>query len=273
LKLTRLEKMGVIKPVRLVSASIACCLLLGCRPAVDQTLEEMIDHSYPVEPRATLSVTNRDGSIRVYAADGETRDVRVEAIKKAYSAERLKAISVQVSAQRNSISIETIYPPDSNAAFSDRSGTVDYVIVVPQSIRISKLELANGEVQLDGIRSEEARAQLGNGRLFAHNCFGNLDLSLKTGNLAIAYEWWEEQEFSIRATIEDGSAFAYIPSDAAFHLIARTATGQIGNDFEEKEQRHAEPVNKIDMLVGGGGKTTFQFETQDGNIKISEHNP
>jgi DUF4097 and DUF4098 domain-containing protein YvlB len=199
--------------------------------------------------------------------------VRVEAIKKAYSPERLKAISVQVSAQPNSISIETIYPPDSDAGFSDRSGTVDYVIVVPHTIRISKLELTNGEVQLDGMRSDEARTQLGNGRLFAHNCFGNLNLSLKTGNLAIVYEWWEEREFSIHATIQDGNAFAYIPTEAAFHLIAHTATGKIANDFAEKEQRRTEPINKIDMLVGGGGKTTFQFETQDGNVKIAEHNP
>jgi DUF4097 and DUF4098 domain-containing protein YvlB len=260
------------RTIRVASMSILSCLLLGCRPAVDLTLEEMIDHVYPVEATATLSVTNRDGSIRVYAAGNETREVRVEAIKKAYSAERLKAISVQVSAKPNSISVETIYPPDSAIGFSDRSGTVDYVIVVPQTIRISKLELTNGEVQLDGVRSE-AHAQLGSGRLFAHNCFGNLDLNLKAGNLAIAYEWWEELEFSIRATIQDGNAFAYIPTDAAFHLIAHTATGKIANDFSEKEDRRAEPINKIDMLVGGGGKTTFQFETQDGNVKIAEHNP
>jgi len=261
------------KAIRFAPASIAFCLLLSCRPAVDRTLEEMIDHSYPVEPIATLSVTNRDGSIRVYGAGSETRSVRVEAIKKAYSPERLKAISVRVSAQPNSISIETIYPPDSGAGFSDRSGTVDYVIVVPHTIRISKLELTNGEVQLDGMSSDEARAQLGNGRLFAHNCFGNLNLSLKTGNLAIVYEWWEEREFSIHATIQDGNAFAYIPTEAAFHLIAHTATGKIANDFAEKEQRRTEPINKVDMLVGGGGKTTFQFETQDGNVKIAEHNP
>ena len=178
-----------------------------------------------------------------------------------------------MSAQSNAIEIETIYPPDSAIGFSDRSGTVDYVIVVPQTIRISKLELTNGEVQLDGIRSEEAHAQLGSGRLFAHNCFGNLDLNLKSGNLAIAYEWWEDLAFSIRANIQDGNAFAYIPTDAAFHLIAHTATGKIANDFEEKEQRRAEAVSKIDVLVSGGGKTTFQFETQDGNIKIAEHNP
>jgi len=265
--------MDMTKAIRFAPASIAFCLLLSCRPAVDRTLEEMIDHRYPIEPTATLSVTNRDGSIRVYGAGSETRSVRVEAIKKAYSPERLKAISVRVSAQPNSISIETIYPPDSDAGFSDRSGTVDYVIVVPHTIRISKLELTNGEVQLDGMSSDEARAQLGNGRLFAHNCFGNLNLSLKTGNLAIVYEWWEEREFSIHATIQDGNAFAYIPTEAAFHLIAHTATGKIANDFAEKEQRRTEPINKVDMLVGGGGKTTFQFETQDGNVKIAQHNP
>src|SRR5947207_11180672 len=139
------------RSIRVASMAIASYLLLGCHPAVDRTLEEMIDHVYPVEPTATLSVTNRDGSIRVYAAGNETRDIHVEAIKKAYSADRLRAISVQVSATPNSISIETIYPPDSPIGFSDRSGTVDYVIVVPQTVRISKLELANGEVQLDGM--------------------------------------------------------------------------------------------------------------------------
>ena len=262
-----------MRPTFLVCAPLAVFFLSNCRPATDRTLEETIDHRYPVEPTATLSITNRDGSIRIYGAGGDTREVRVEAVKKAYRAERLKAISIQVSAKPDSISIQTIYPNDSQPGFSDRSGTVDYVIVVPQSIRISKLELENGEVLLEELRSGEAHASLGNGRLFAHNCFGNLDLHLKTGNLALVYEWWEDAEFSIRSTIDDGNAFAYIPTDAAFHLIAQTATGKIANDFEPKENRHAEPVNKIDMLVGDGGKATFQFENQDGNIKISEHNP
>lgn len=261
------------KAVFLACALLVCGFVTSCRRSSDATLEEIIDHRFPVERTATLNISNRDGSICVYGAGGDTREVRLEAIKKAYSAERLKAISVQISAKPDSISIETIYPDDPNPGFSDRSGTVDYVIVVPQTIRISKLELANGEVLLEEIRSGEAHANLGNGRLFAHNCFGNLDLHLKTGNVAIVYEWWEDVEFSIRSTIEDGNASAYIPSDAAFHLIARTATGKIANDFEPKEQRRTEPVNKIDMVVGDESKTTFQFENQDGNIKISEHNP
>jgi len=256
----------------LVALSIIS-LFSGCGQSGDRILEEMFDHTYPVSSTATLSITNRDGSIRVYGAGGETRTIQVEAIKKAYTADRLKAISVQVSANQDSVSIQTIYPNDSERAFSDRSGTVDYVVVVPQAARISKLELTNGEVLVEEIRSAEAHVQLGNGRLFAHNCFGNLDLNVGTGNLAIVYEWWEEQEFAIRTHVQDGNSFAYIPSDAAFHLIANTTTGKIANDFSEQQDRHPEPVNKIDMLVGDGAKTTFQFKTVDGNINISEHNP
>lgn len=255
-------------------AAIAVALLFGsCHRDRDRTLEEMINRSYPVDAATTLSITNRDGSIRVYGAGAEVHDVHVEAIKKAYSPARLKSISVNIVAQRDSITITTTYPDDPRFGLSDRSGTVDYVIVVPQSMRIAKLDLANGEVLVEGMRSDQARVVLGNGRLFAHNCFGNLELALQTGNLAIVYEWWEDQEFAIRATIQDGNAFAYIPSDAAFHIIAHTTTGKIGNDFTEKEDRHPEPIDKIDMLVNGGGKTTFQFESHDGNIKISEHNP
>ena len=259
--------------IRFASMPIALCLLLACRPATDRTLEEMIDRTYTVEPNATLSISNRDGSIRVYGAGGDTHQVRIEAIKKAYNAERLKGISIQISAEPNSISIETSYPPEPSVGFSDRSGTVDYVVVVPQAMRITKLELGSGEVLVEELRSDEAHAKLGNGRLFSHNCFGNLDLVLDTGNLAIAYEWWEDAEFSIRSTIKNGNAFAYLPSDAAFHLIAHTATGKIANDFAQQQDRHEEPVNKIDMSVGIDTKTTFQFETQDGNIKISAHNP
>lgn len=265
--------MDQMKIICLVGIVFGACLFPGCRRGGDQTLEETVERSYPVASDATLTITNRDGSIRVYGAGGDTRQVRIEAIKKAYKPERLKAISVNIKADPNSIAIETTYPSDSDPGLSDRSGTVDYVIVVPQSMRISKLELSNGEILLEELRSTEGRANLGNGRMFAHNCFGSLDLHLHTGNVAVVYEWWEEAEFSIRCTIDDGNAFAYIPSDAAFHLVAHAANGKIGNDFEEKEKRHVELENQVDMFVGGEAKTLFQFESQDGNIKISEHNP
>ncbi len=245
----------------------------GCRPSDDSILEEVSDRRYPVDSTSpTISVSNHDGSISIYGAGGDVREVRVETLRKAFTPERLKAISVRVNAQSNSISIETDYPPN-RGLFSDRSGTVDLVIVVPQAATISKLELAKGEVLIEEMRSPEAHAQLGSGRLFAHNCFGSLDLHVETGNVGLVYEWWEEHDFSIRATVEDGNAFASLPEEAAFHLIANTVTGKIANDFEEKEQRRKESTDHVDVLVGGAEKPKIEIETHDGNIRIAEHNP
>jgi DUF4097 and DUF4098 domain-containing protein YvlB len=263
-----------VKSVPVVALSAALFSIGSCQPSGDAILEEISDRRYPIDPAGlTISVSSRDGSISIYGAAGDVREVRVETVKRAYTPERLKEISVQVSAQKNTVSIETTYPAEPGAAFSDRSGTVEYVIVVPQAATISKLELANGEVLIEEMRSPEAHAQLGSGRLFAHNCFGSLDLHVETGNIGLTYDWWEEHDFSIHATVDDGNASAYLPEEAAFHLVANTVTGNIANDFEEKEHRHAEETNHVDMLVGGADKPKIEIENHDGNIRIAEHNP
>lgn len=256
----------------LATAAILCWIG-GCQPSEDSILEEVSDRHYPVDSISpTISVTNHDGAISIYGAGGDLREIRVETLKKAFTPERLKAISVRVNAQSNSISIETDVP-ENRKLFADRSGTVDLVIVVPQAATISKLELGNGEVLIEEMRCPEAHARLGSGRLFVHNCFGSLDIQVQTGNVGLIYDWWEEHDFSIRAKIDDGNAFALLPDEAAFHLIAHSATGKIANDFEEKERRQPEGTNHVDLLVGGAEKPKIEIETGDGNIRIAEHNP
>ena len=260
-----------------VSVGLASCqfvvalLLMGCGSAVDRTLEQMVDQTYSLDPTADIRISNRDGSIRIYGWSHP--EMKLQAIKRAYTAERLNGITVNVTAQRNSVSIETNYPPKKAWPFSDRSGTVDYVLVVPQTAQVSRLELENGEVLVEGMRGANVKGQLGSGRLFAHNSFGNLDLAVTTGNLALIYEWWENSKFSVKATIEDGNGLAFIPSEASFHLVAEAPNGKIANDFTEKEQRSGEAPNKIDVLVGDGGSASIEIRATDGNIKIAEANP
>lgn len=264
-----------MRPVTTCFAFLSIVFWLhGCELPDDSGLEEASDRRYPVDSTApTISVTNRDGSISIYGAGGDVREVRVETLKKAYTPERLKAISTRVTAQSDSISIETIYPPDPAGKFADRSGTVDYVIVVPQNATISRLDMRNGEVLIEEIRSKEAHARLGNGRFFIHNCFANIDARVNTGNLALVYDWWEESDFSIRAAVEDGNAIANLPEDATFHLVASTTTGKIANDFGEQEQRRADATNHLDLQIGGADKPRIEMEAQDGNVRIAEHNP
>ena len=266
--------MRPVPPCFVFAALSTVLWLSSCERPGDSSLEEVSDRRYPVESTApTISVSNRDGSISIYGAGGNVHEVRVETLKKAYSPERLKAISTRVTAEKDSIAIETIYPPNSGGVWSDRSGTVDYVIVVPDGATISKLDLNNGEVLIEEVRSKEAHARLGNGRFFIHNCFGSIDAHVKTGNVALVYEWWEETDFSIHAAVEDGNAIAHLPEDATFHLVANTGTGKIANDFQEQEQRRPESPNHIDLLVGGVETPRIEMEAQDGNVRIAEHNP
>src|SRR6476469_1446264 len=151
---------------------------LGARSACAvELLEEIIDQKFDVDPNVTLSVQNIDGSIRVYAAEEPV--VTVQAIKKAYDAERLKGILVDTKATPTGIVITTSFPPRKNA-LSDRSGTVDYIIVVPQTAKITQLDLTNGEVLVEGLRNGgSAKAHLVNGWMIGYNCFGDLDLAVE----------------------------------------------------------------------------------------------
>jgi DUF4097 and DUF4098 domain-containing protein YvlB len=234
----------------------------------DRTLEEIVEQTYKIDATATLSLSNADGSIRIYGTD--TTEIKLQAVKKTYSAERLSKISVNVSAQPSSVSIRTNYPSKKNWALGDRSGTVDYTLVVPRTCKISRLDLVNGEVLIDGMRGETVHAKLVNGRLYAHNCFSDVHLSVITGGLDVSYNLWEQQKFSIDAQIVNGHTHVFIPGDASFRVFAETEDGQIDNAFAEQAQRNGEDVSKIDVVVGRTPQAEFRLRAKNGNIEIGE---
>ena len=255
---------------RLAALAIVSLSFVSCGAGVDPTLVETVEQTYPLDSTASISVTNRDGAIRIYGGGDE---LKLQAIKKAYSAERLSKIKINVVARPNTVSITTDYPPQTTWGFSDRSGTVDYTIVVPETAQLVRVELANGEVAVEGLHGGSVRARLGSGLLFARNCFSNLELTVATGNVSLAYDWWERAQFSIDAGVVSGHVLAFFPGDAAFQLSAEAPHGKIANDFIEKEKRHAEPTNKIDMLVGNEGDVRVKIHATNGNIRIAEVNP
>ena len=246
--------------------------LAGCGfNSGDQAFEETVEQTYQVDPTVTLAISNADGSVRVYGAD--ITEISVKAVKKALSAERLRKIDIKISAQHDAVSIETHYPPKKPWGFGDRSGTVDYILIVPQTCTISKLDLTNGEVLVEGLRGPNVQAHLENGRIFSHNCFGNIHLTAINGGIDLYYDWWEEErKFSIDAAIVNGGVRAFIPIDASFHLIAETEDGQIANDFAEKEKRHAGGVTRIDEIVGTNAEAKVRLHAKSGNIKVGETN-
>jgi hypothetical protein len=248
-------------------------LLNGCGSGDDRVLEEVSEKVYAVEPSANISIHNYDGAILVYGSN--VNEVRVRSLKRAYSHKRLNQIVIDVSAKPGAVSITAKVPPQRKWAFSDRSGTVDCTIVVPATASISALDLNAGEVLLDSMRGREVRARLNDGRIFARNCFTNLDLTVSRGTLALSYEWWEEEKFSAQATMIQGNAWVWLPSEAAFHLLVRAAHGKIANDFNNVPLTANSSARemKIDQIINGGGAATINVRVDKGDIKIAEANP
>jgi hypothetical protein len=256
--------------VRLLLAALLSALS-GCGSAAHRPLEETFEQIYTIEPDANITVINGDGAVFVYGSN--TNEMRVEAIKRAYTRERLKQIAVNVSIQPGSVSINTKFPPKPKWALFDRSGTVDYTIVVPATATLARLELGAGEGLVDGMRGQSLLARLGSGRMFAHNCFGNVALTLDRGTLTLAYDWWEPGKFLIKANVERGNAWAFLPIDVVCHLVAETRHGKIENDFEEPAERGTKAITKIDMLIKGGGDAAVTMHAREGNIKVVKANP
>ena len=248
-------------------------LLNSCGSANNRVLEEVSEKVYAVEPNANMSVHNHDGAVLVYGSN--VNEVRVRSLKKAYSHERLDRIGIDVSTKPGAVSITAKVPPHPKWALSDRSGTVDCTIVVPATASISALDLNAGEVLLDSMRGPEVHARLNDGRFFARNCFTNLDLTVNRGTLALSYEWWQEEKFSAQATMIQGNAWVWLPSEAAFHLLARAADGKIVNDFNNLPvSAHSSGTEmKIDQIINGGGAATINVRVDKGDIKIAEANP
>jgi hypothetical protein len=230
-------------------------------------LEEIIEQKYVLDADATLSLSNTDGSIRVYAT--ETSAVSIQAIKKAYTSERLAGIIVDVKATRNDITIGTTFPPRKNA-LSDRSGTVDYILIVPQTIKITRLDLVNGEVLVEGLRGGSATAHLTNGWLGAHNCFADLEMSLESGRLDVAYDWWENHKFSVKASSTRGSVRTILPSDASLILNAIAPIGRIANGFDTKKTGATEIIHSVYAVIGPDSEAVIGLKADDGNIRIDK---
>src|SRR5438477_2842639 len=236
-------------------------------------LEETFEQFYAIPPSAKITIKNGDGAVLVYGSN--LNEMRVHAVKKAYSRARLAQIAVSVDLKPGSVSITTKFPPKPKWGLFDRSGTVDYTIVVPATVTISGLELDAGEILVDGMRGLMMRARLGEGRVFTRNCFTNLDVAVRRGNLTVSYDWWEESRFSAEANVNAGNVWMYVPTGAAFHLLAEAAQGKIVSDFETTA--HERPASgagmKTDTRVNGGSKATMKIRVDKGNIKIVEANP
>lgn len=244
----------------------ASLLSFGCGKTADRAVEQTAEQTYEIDANGAFSFRNTTGSLRIVGSD--EAGMKIKTTKKAWNAEQLNAIAAKVSVQSQSASIETSFPPQKTWRFSHRSGSVDYVITLPRTVKISRLDLENGDVRIEGMRGD-VRADLVNGELDARNCFGDVQLSVANGSLNLYYEKWQQRPFTVEARIIGGNARIFLPRAASFHLLAETARGNVSNHFARPEEQDSRKATRVNMSIGPEPRPEINLHVTNGDIEIA----
>jgi DUF4097 and DUF4098 domain-containing protein YvlB len=240
----------------------------GVASAQDRVQEEF-HQTYQLNPQGRVRLENINGSVRLTGWDGS--EVKVDAVKWAYTRERLNEAEIVVESNPDSLRIYTKYPERNQTFTNDRTSrlnnpaTVEYTIYVPRHARIDGVEVINGGLSLEGL-TNDVRASSINGNVTARGLTGEARLSTVNGNLDATFNQLDAAK-SIALTSVNGNLTLTIPSDANANLRASNVHGGITNDF-------GLPVRKGEYvgydLAGqlGQGATRIKLANVNGVIKI-----
>lgn len=241
-------------------------LLAGCSQEIERAGTEILEESHIIDPDARLTIRNLSGSISIRG--GDTEKLTLHATKKATSLAQLKNINVKVAAETGFVSISTTVLPPKKSSFSNADNTVDYVIVVPRTVRIAGLELDDGKVFIEGLEGGDLRASVVDGELTVRNCCGNLQLAVANGELDLFFDDCGQRPFSAEAQITHGNARVSIPRGVSFHARAQTTKGKIANDFVDMVEVNGRSIQKIDMSVGRDARSQLAVRVTSGDISL-----
>lgn len=198
-----------------------------------ELIREEFHQTYALSPNGRISLENIQGAVHIQA--WERDEVRVDAVKIAYSHELLNEAQIKIDSTADSLRIHTEYP-DGNLTFDDgeyrryqNPASVDYTLSVPRNARLSSIELVNGSLEIDGIAGD-VNASCVNGKLTARLLTGEVKMGTVNGGLEATFDTLDESKVISLGSV-NGSVTVVIPSDSNAVIKAGTIHGNISNDF------------------------------------------
>jgi len=237
---------------------IFLALLVASIPLRAEVREEF-HKSYTISADGRVSLRNLNGPVTITAWD--KNEVQLDAVKTGESKERLDEAKIQVTAGSSTIDIRTQYPVENH---NYHGATVGYTLHVPRKVRLDKIELVNGPIQIDGVQGG-VQASSVNGAVEARNTMGEMNLHSVNGR--VIAEIQAPRRMVDLGTV-NGQVALMLPSDASAEINASTVHGNISNEFNI-------PVNRGRFAPGselkarlGNGETQMKLSTVNGGIEI-----
>ena len=236
------------------------------KPKGDELTEEF-HQSYPLTLTGRVSIANINGDVHISAWD--RNEVKIDAVKRAYSRERLSEATIDVTNTPDSVTIKTKYA-ERNLNFDSRTrennpASIEYTLTVPRGSRIEGVELVNGSLDIEGVQGD-VRASLVNGKVKANDLSGEANLSTVNGAIEVNAAGLAESK-GITLNSVNGSIVLRVPSGASAQVRASTVHGQISNDFGLTVEEGQHVGRNLTGQIGSGGPR-IRLNNVNGSISI-----
>jgi hypothetical protein len=261
LAISRVVVAGAISAIFLISATAQGSDRRG-------SFTEEFHKAYPLSAQGRIEIENINGAVHITAWDHD--EVKVDAVKSAWSKERLDEARIEIQADQNDVSIRTEYP-DHDRTFNygnddehNNPASVEYTITVPRQARLDEIKLINGRLDVQDLTGE-VHASCINGRIQAQNLQGPVRLSTINGELDATMNQLPTAEVKLSSV--NGTLRVTLPSDSKAELKASTVSGNISDDFGLPVTRHQYVGRSLHGQLGGGG-TLVKLSNVNGTIEI-----
>jgi DUF4097 and DUF4098 domain-containing protein YvlB len=234
-------------------------------------LTETFSQAYPISPTGRVSIANINGDVHINVWDQNS--VKVDAVKRAYSQQRLSEVTVDVQSTADSVQVKTRYPEDRNYSGRNREDgwvTVEYTLTIPRRARLDGAELVNGSLDVEGVQGD-VQASLVNGTVKASGLGGEVKLSTVNGGIEANVVALEAAK-GVHLSSVNGSIVLVVPSGASAEVKASTLHGGITNDFGLTVEDGQFVGHSMNGQIGSGG-ARIRLTNVNGSIAIKRMGP
>ncbi|MGH9944890.1 MAG: DUF4097 family beta strand repeat-containing protein, partial [Pyrinomonadaceae bacterium] len=239
--------------------TILCVIVLAVMTAADsgraeeewgqELLREEFHQSYPLPADGRISLHNINGAVRI--AGWDRSEVKVDAVKRATTRERLDEAMIEINASGDRLDIRTRYPEE---RWREHKGvrnpaSVEYTLTIPRGARLEAVELINGALDIEGLTGEVNGSSI-NGRVAARGLTGPVKLSTINGLLEAEFAQLGER---VSLNSVNGQVALVVPSDANAQIKASTVHGSISNSLGLPVRRGRFVGTNLAGQLGTGG--------------------
>lgn len=235
------------------------------KPKGDELTEEF-HQLYPLSATGRVSIANINGNVHINVWDQNS--VKVDAVKRAYSQQRLGETTIDVTNTADSVRIKTKYPENhsySGRNREDNPASVEYTLTVPRRASLEGAELVNGSLEVEGLQGD-VNASLVNGKVEAVGLGGDVKLSTVNGRIEANMGTFDGAK-SINLNSVNGSIVLIIPGGTSADVKASTVHGAITNDFGLTVEDGQYVGHSLSGQIGSGG-IRVRLNNVNGSISI-----